>query len=186
MLILVTCVFIAAFETGWAKVAAGETPDHQEQSDEADFAHSKNYSNADAHIASYGSYPTLYSDDKETQLEAVVEDRAADSAAAAEADSPPGQSSDPGSAHSGDDGGQDVAAQAGALVEEAQDLGQEAVHKLAAAGNAAAELVEESLGLEATGDASPEKDTAEEQSPTADRQRVLLEEGEKIAASIVD
>ncbi len=180
----------AAFEEGWAKVADGQAPAAEQAGDDADFAHSKNYSNADAHIASYGSYPTLYSNDKETQLEAVVDDRSAQDATADGAADSPGQSSNPG--HHDDEEEESLMEQASEIAETAEEKAEEAVHQLAAAGNAAAEFVEESIGLdaaqedqEAQNDASEQQDdSSEHKSGEEDRQRVLLEEGEKIAASM--
>ncbi len=175
----------------------GETSQIQPTDDDTDFAHSKNYSNADAHITSYGSYPTLYSNDKETQLEAVVQDQAdgaaAEDANAAESEGFPSRDveANPDGDHTGSDESlaaqaQDAASDAAdAAVETAESVkeaGAEAVHELAVAGNAAAEMLEESIGMEKDQDT----EEFEKQSPDAEaeRQRVLLEEGEKIAADI--
>merc|ERR1712137_1345718 len=82
--------------------------------------------------------------DKETQLEAVADDRSAQDATAdgAAADSP-GQSSNPG--HH-DEEEESLMEQASEIAETAEEKAEEAVHQLAAAGNAAAELLRSRLG----------------------------------------
>merc|ERR1712137_411615 len=59
----------------------------------------------------------------------------------------PGQSSNPG--HHDDEEEESLMEQASEIAETAEEKAEEAVHQLAAAGNAAAEFVEESIGLDA-------------------------------------
>ena len=192
----------AAFEEGWGKVVEGETRATQAAGGDTDFAHSKNYSNADAHIASYGSYPTLYSNDKETQLEAVVDDRSA--AAEPEAESPAADAETPATDSSSGSPSGDAAADidaagviaqaqyaAGDAAEAVQETaaevhaaGERAVHELATAGNAAAEMLEESLGMDEQLQGADDSTAQQSDDAEARRHRVLLEEGEKIAADI--
>jgi hypothetical protein len=155
---MLTFHIFAAFDEGWGKVVDGEQPSNASAADpDTDFAHSKNYTNADAHIKSYGTYPTLFSDDKETQLEAVVEDaqRQAD-IQAAESDTAAAAGGQTSQHTAEQDGNNDtIGTSGGGVIEQAEEAaakaqaaGSEAVHQLAVAGNAAAEHLEEAVGLD--------------------------------------